>query len=165
MPDNVSFLRNRTDLGQGSGGGRLLGPVGAARPAWAITLLASVLIFTTVVDVLGNSLVIISVFRNRKLRNAGHVQVGTQMFKCHASIKISTPPPTHTTNPMKHLQYPHRNFGIDSLKSMNRDMEKKGIVLRELSCRTASELPVPELPADVRPQSGSVLRELNWRRS
>ncbi|CAL8343890.1 unnamed protein product [Arctogadus glacialis] len=62
---------NRTDLGQGSGGGRLLGPVGAARPAWAITLLASVLIFTTVVDVLGNSLVIISVFRNRKLRNAG----------------------------------------------------------------------------------------------
>ena len=71
MPDNVSFFRNRTDLGQGGGGGRLLGPAGAARPAWAITLLASVLIFTTVVDVLGNSLVIISVFRNRKLRNAG----------------------------------------------------------------------------------------------
>ena len=58
-----------------------------------------------------------------------------------------------------------RNFGIDSLKSMNRDMEKKRIVLRELSCRTASELPAPELPAAVRPQSGSVLRELNWRRS
>jgi hypothetical protein len=54
---------------------------------------------------------------------------------------------------------------------MNRDMEKKRIVLRELSCRTASELPAPELPAAVeavRPQSGSsggVLRELNWRRS
>ena len=51
-----------------------------------------------------------------------------------------------------------RNFGIDSLKSMNRDMEKKRIVLRELSCRTASELPAPELPAAaeaVRPQSGS----------
>ena len=64
-----------------------------------------------------------------------------------------------------------RNFGIDSLKSMNRDMEKKRIVLRELSCRTASELPAPELPAAVeavRPQSGSsggALRELNWRRS
>ena len=39
-----------------------------------------------------------------------------------------------------------RNFGIDSLKSMNRDMENKRIVLRELSCRTASELPAPELP-------------------
>ncbi|CAL8395069.1 unnamed protein product [Boreogadus saida] len=56
-------------------------------------------------------------------------------------------------------------------KSMNRDMEKKRIVLWELSCRTASELPAPELPAAVeavRLQSGSsggVLRELNWRRS
>ena len=29
---------------------------------------------------------------------------------------------------------------------MNRDMEEKGIVLRELSCRTAAELPPPELP-------------------
>ncbi|CAL8379008.1 unnamed protein product [Boreogadus saida] len=58
---------------------------------------------------------------------------------------------------------------------MNRDMEKKGIVLRELSCRTASELPAPKLPdyspaavEAIRPQSGSsggVLRELNWRRS
>ena len=64
-----------------------------------------------------------------------------------------------------------RNFGIDSLKSMNRNMENKRIVLRELSCRTASELPAPELPAAVEaiwPQSGSsssVLRELNWRQS
>ena len=64
-----------------------------------------------------------------------------------------------------------RNFGLDSLKSMNRDMEEKGIVLREMSCRTAAALPAPELPATVeagRPQSGSsggVLREQNWRRS
>ena len=68
-----------------------------------------------------------------------------------------------------------RNFGIDSLKSMNRDMEKKGILLRELSCRTASELPAPKVPdyspaavEAVRPQSGSsggVLRELNLHRS
>ncbi|CAL8372658.1 unnamed protein product [Boreogadus saida] len=29
---------------------------------------------------------------------------------------------------------------------MNCDMEEKGIVLRELSCRTAAELPAPELP-------------------
>ena len=39
-----------------------------------------------------------------------------------------------------------RNFGLDSLKSMNRDMEEKGIVLRELSCRTAAELSPPDLP-------------------
>ena len=61
-----------------------------------------------------------------------------------------------------------RNFGLDSLKSMNRDMEKKRIALRELSCRTASELLASELPAAVeaaRPQSGGVLRELKWRRS
>ncbi|CAL8250292.1 unnamed protein product [Boreogadus saida] len=31
-------------------------------------------------------------------------------------------------------------------KYMNRDMEEKGIVLRELRCRIAAELPAPELP-------------------
>lgn len=35
------------------------------------TALASVLIFTIVVDILGNILVILSVYRNKKLRNAG----------------------------------------------------------------------------------------------
>ncbi|XP_032886148.1 melatonin receptor type 1B-like [Amblyraja radiata] len=39
------------------------------------TALASVLIFTTVVDIVGNVLVIISVFRNRKLRNPGNIFV------------------------------------------------------------------------------------------
>lgn len=68
MPDNIAFLTNSTDLGHV---GRALGS--SARPAWAIAVLASVLIFTTVVDVLGNLLVIISVFRNRKLRNAGEL--------------------------------------------------------------------------------------------
>lgn len=38
---------------------------------WTVTLLASVLITTIVVDVLGNLLVIVSVFRNKKLRKAG----------------------------------------------------------------------------------------------
>ena len=39
-----------------------------------------------------------------------------------------------------------RNFGLDSLKSMNRDMEEKGIVLPDLSCRAAAaEFPPPEL--------------------
>lgn len=65
MPDNVSVLRNSTELGES----RVL--AGSSRPAWAVTALASVLIFTTVVDILGNLLVIISVLRNRKLRNAG----------------------------------------------------------------------------------------------
>lgn len=39
---------------------------------WAVTLLAGVLITTIVVDVIGNLLVIVSVFRNRKLRKAGN---------------------------------------------------------------------------------------------
>nr|XP_009685075.1 PREDICTED: melatonin receptor type 1B [Struthio camelus australis] len=45
------------------------------RPAWVVTALSSVLIFTTVVDILGNLLVIVSVFKNRKLRNSGNAFV------------------------------------------------------------------------------------------
>ncbi|XP_034779014.1 melatonin receptor type 1B-B-like [Acipenser ruthenus] len=74
MPDNVSVLRNSTELGES----RML--AGSSRPAWAVTALASVLIFTTVVDILGNLLVIISVLRNRKLRNAGNVFVVSLAF-------------------------------------------------------------------------------------
>lgn len=44
---------------------------------WGVSLLAGVLITTIVVDVIGNLLVIVSVFRNRKLRKAGSV---IQMF-------------------------------------------------------------------------------------
>lgn len=67
MPENVSLVRNRTEVGQG----RAWGSGAGARPAWVVMVLAGVLIFTSVVDVLGNVLVIISVLRNRKLRNAG----------------------------------------------------------------------------------------------
>ncbi|XP_070607749.1 melatonin receptor type 1B [Erythrolamprus reginae] len=45
------------------------------RPRWVVTVLSGVLIFTTVVDVVGNLLVVVSVFKNRKLRNAGNVFV------------------------------------------------------------------------------------------
>lgn len=41
------------------------------RPPWVATTLGCFLIFTTVVDILGNLLVIFSVYRNKKLRNAG----------------------------------------------------------------------------------------------
>ncbi|XP_059918805.1 melatonin receptor type 1C isoform X2 [Gadus macrocephalus] len=42
---------------------------------WLSTALASVLILTIVVDIVGNVLVILSVFRNKKLRNAGNIFV------------------------------------------------------------------------------------------
>ncbi|KAK7882851.1 hypothetical protein WMY93_029025 [Mugilogobius chulae] len=50
------------------------------RPVWVVYTLAAVLIFTTVVDVLGNLLVIVAVLRNRKLRNAGNVFVVSLAF-------------------------------------------------------------------------------------
>lgn len=73
MLENGS-LRNCCDPG---GRGRLglaereAAAAGAPRPAWVVPVLSSVLIFTTVVDILGNLLVILSVFKNRKLRNSG----------------------------------------------------------------------------------------------
>ncbi|KAK1800406.1 hypothetical protein P4O66_005641, partial [Electrophorus voltai] len=75
MSESIPLRRNLTDLGPV---GRALSP--SARPAWAVAVLASILIFTTVVDVVGNLLVIISVFRNRKLRNAGNVFVVSLAF-------------------------------------------------------------------------------------
>lgn len=52
------------------------------RPSPGVTAaLASVLIFTTVVDILGNVLVIMSVFRNKKLRNAGKETTPTICYK------------------------------------------------------------------------------------
>lgn len=45
-------------------------PARGTSPGVAATL-AGVLIFTTVADIVGNLLVILSVYRNKKLRNAG----------------------------------------------------------------------------------------------
>lgn len=41
------------------------------RPSWLASALACILIVTIVVDVVGNLLVILSVYRNKKLRNTG----------------------------------------------------------------------------------------------
>ncbi|KAM4780386.1 melatonin receptor type 1A-like [Cyanocitta cristata] len=41
------------------------------RQPWVTSTLAAILIFTILVDLLGNLLVILSVYRNKKLRNAG----------------------------------------------------------------------------------------------
>ncbi|KAM9455829.1 melatonin receptor type 1B-B [Clarias gariepinus] len=70
MSEIVPLVRNLREVGRLR---RASDP--GARPAWATALLASVLIFITVVDLIGNFLVIISVFRNRKLRNVGNMFV------------------------------------------------------------------------------------------
>ncbi|CAN9515219.1 unnamed protein product [Ophioblennius macclurei] len=50
-------------------------PVPPHASPWGVPLLAAVLITTIVVDLVGNLLVIVSVFRNRKLRKAGNAFV------------------------------------------------------------------------------------------
>lgn len=50
-----------------------------SRPPWVTTTLGCFLIFTIVVDILGNLLVIFSVYRNKKLRNAGERVASVEM--------------------------------------------------------------------------------------
>lgn len=52
------------------------------RPPWVTTTLGCFLIFTIVVDILGNLLVIFSVYRNKKLRNAGESKSGGGGEEC-----------------------------------------------------------------------------------
>ncbi|XP_027763461.1 uncharacterized protein LOC114070320 isoform X2 [Empidonax traillii] len=85
MLENGS-LRNCCDPGGRSRLGlaeREAGAAGSPRPAWVVPVLSSVLIFTTVVDILGNLLVILSVFRNRKLRNSATPQALSEPFPAH----------------------------------------------------------------------------------
>ncbi|ELW47077.1 melatonin receptor type 1B [Tupaia chinensis] len=77
MPGNDSFA-NCCEAGElavrpgwlGAGGAK---PSGTPRPPWVAPVLATVLIVTTAVDVVGNLLVILSVLTNRKLRNTGNL--------------------------------------------------------------------------------------------
>lgn len=52
------------------------------RPPWVTTTLGCFLIFTIVVDILGNLLVIFSVYRNKKLRNAGERRACVRACAC-----------------------------------------------------------------------------------
>ncbi|XP_048454066.1 melatonin receptor type 1B-B [Rhincodon typus] len=73
MPENVS-ARNYSTFASSA----MLG--GTSRAPWAVTALSSALIFTTTVDILGNFLVIVSVIRNKKLRNTGNMFVVSLAF-------------------------------------------------------------------------------------
>ncbi|XP_004428829.1 PREDICTED: melatonin receptor type 1A [Ceratotherium simum simum] len=66
---NGCALLNASHPAPGGGEGAWL------RPSWLASTLACILIFTIVVDILGNLLVILAVCRNKKLRNAGNMFV------------------------------------------------------------------------------------------
>lgn len=74
---NGSVLLNASQWAPGGGEGA--GP----RPSWVACTLAFILIFTIVVDILGNLLVILSVYRNKKLRNAGRGSRGRAAPNVH----------------------------------------------------------------------------------
>ncbi|PNI43361.1 T0111385 isoform 1, partial [Pan troglodytes] len=70
------------------------------QPSWLASALACVLIFTIVVDILGNLLVILSVYRNKKLRNAGcqHEDTGCGIRRRCIQLSLQSqdkPAPTH----------------------------------------------------------------------
>lgn len=68
------------------------------RPPWVTTTLGCFLIFTIVVDILGNLLVIFSVYRNKKLRNAGEaIKCVCVCARTGARAWKNAPPRTTTT--------------------------------------------------------------------
>lgn len=76
MPD-VAMRLNGSQVNGSTSGAHAL-----HRAPWVTPTLGCFLIFTIVVDILGNLLVIFSVYRNKKLRNAG---------ECGARAKPETP--------------------------------------------------------------------------
>ncbi|XP_066239625.1 melatonin receptor type 1A [Saccopteryx leptura] len=78
LKGNGSALLNASQQVPGGGGGG--GANAQPRPSWLACTLAFILIFTIVVDVLGNLLVLLSVYRNKKLRNAGNIFVVSLAF-------------------------------------------------------------------------------------
>ncbi|XP_077197547.1 melatonin receptor type 1B [Paroedura picta] len=72
---NCCGLGGRAGPAEGARAAGEAGETGDARPGWVAPALSSVLIFTTVVDIVGNLLVVVSVSRNRKLRNSGNAFV------------------------------------------------------------------------------------------
>ncbi|XP_026990653.1 melatonin receptor type 1A-A [Tachysurus fulvidraco] len=72
MPDvkRLAMLLNGSQVNDSTAGDHAL-----HRPPWITITLGCFLIFTIVVDILGNLLVIFSVYRNKKLRNAGNIFV------------------------------------------------------------------------------------------
>ncbi|EHB10961.1 Melatonin receptor type 1A [Heterocephalus glaber] len=69
MKGNGSALLNASQPSPGGGEGA------RPQPSWRGPTLACSLIFTMVVDIVGNLLVILSVYGNKKLRNAGNMFV------------------------------------------------------------------------------------------
>lgn len=86
---NGSALLNASQRAPSGGEGAGL------RPSWVAYTLAFILIFTIVVDVLGNLLVILSVYRNKKLRNAGRGSRGRAAPHVHPFRPLcrTQPPP------------------------------------------------------------------------
>lgn len=79
MPENSSIANCCEASGlaarpswSGSAGAR---PPLTARAPWVAPMLSTVVVVTTAVDFVGNLLVILSVLRNRKLRNAGECKL------------------------------------------------------------------------------------------
>lgn len=83
------------------------------RPPWVATTLGCFLIFTIVVDILGNLLVIFSVYRNKKLRNAGtqgahtHTHSGWACTRAHIH---TSPTRSLAWTMLLHSQVPQRFF-------------------------------------------------------
>lgn len=77
LKGNGGTLLNASQRAPGGGEGA------RPRPPWLACMLAAILIFTIAVDVLGNLLVILSVYRNKKLRNAGRGPGGARGLDLH----------------------------------------------------------------------------------